>query len=346
MRLGLLAIGVMIVLCSRAQNSPFTFLPILPPDSTGHYRLLIGGHFHGASTNTSGFPAATVLANINAMNATGANVFLSTGDLFLEPDRDSLRYLDSFFSKLHLALFNAPGNHDLEGHAYHAAARMPVTLSMGADRIVLLDTERDDSRILGDQLEVLEQLAARTGGDQMKHVFIVSHRPIWAEEEPRYSKLFEGNTRSILGANYEKEVLPIIRRLARSTKVFWISGSMAGRAPASMFFQPHEPNITYIQCAVRDQLRDAVLVADVDPGGIRWSAMSLTGQEMAPVETYDAQWWSEHQGKGEEFHWRRIPYLIRKNLGYPAFWYGFGMAFILLIGSWRVVLLMRSGSAK
>ncbi|MEZ4739567.1 MAG: hypothetical protein R2818_09505 [Flavobacteriales bacterium] len=334
MRTGLLASCLFAVSLLDAQVSPYTEVPVSPPDSTGAYRLLIGGHFHGASSNRSGFPAATLLANLDTINAIDANVLLSTGDLFLIPDRDSARYARSLFSELKVALFNAPGNHDLEGKAYHRGAEMPVSISMGPDRILLVDTERNNSDIRGDQLEALEELATAAEGGGLRRVFIVSHRPIWSEEEPRYGDLFKNNTRSTSGCNYSKEVLPVLRRIAAHAEVFWISGSMAGRAPASIFFQPHEKNITYIQSAIRDELRDALLIADVDTEGVTWSTLSLTGLPMEPVEKYDADWWKAKQGEVPPFRWKLLPYLVKKNLSYPSFWYGFVIALcpLLLVG--------------
>jgi hypothetical protein len=113
------------------------------------------------------------------------------------------------------------------------------------------------------------------------------------------------------------------------SEVFWISGSMAGRAPASIFFQPHEKNITYIQTAIRDELRDALLIADVDTHGVRWSTISLSGEPVAAVGSHDVAWWQERQGVEAPFRWRLLPYLIKKNLSYPAFWYGFMIALVL-----------------
>lgn len=328
---------------ASAQVSPFNGLEVRPPDSTGAYRLLIGGHFHGASSNTSGFPAATLLARLGTINGTRANVLLSTGDLFLSPDRDSARFADAFFSKLEIPLFNAPGNHDLEGKAYEAGRRMPVLIPMGDDRIVLFDTERDDSRLKGDQLDLLAGLADTMDTGRIRRLFIVSHRPVWAEEDDRFAPLFEGNTRSLLGSNFRKEVLPLLQRMARTSDVYWISGSMAGGAPASIFFQPDGTNITYVQCAIRDRLQDALLIADVTPHGIEWAGLSLTGLPMEAVETYDAQWWKARQGVKEPFHWRRIPYLVRKNLSYPSFWYGCCTAGILALGLWWVLRRRKQG---
>jgi len=169
---------------------------------------------------------------------------------------------------------------------------------------------------------------AATG--QVERLFIVSHRPVWAEDEPRYAALFSGNTRSLTGCNFTGTVLPLLRNAATQAEVFWISGSMAGRAPASVFFQPHEKNITYIQCAVRDQLRDAMLMADVGPDGVEWSLRSLTGEHVEPVSTYNVAWWENRQGKREAFNWRRIPYLVRKNVTSPVFWYGAATMLVIL----------------
>lgn len=323
--------AAMLFQASIAQVSPYTGIEVLPPDSAGNYRLLISGHFHGSSTNGSGYPAATLLANIDALNATKANILLSTGDLFLRPDRDSARYVEAFFSKLRLPLFNAPGNHDLEGKAYSAASTMPLVIDMGRDRIILLDTERDNSDISGDQLQLIDGAEQDASNGVLDHLFIVSHRPIWAEREPRYGDLFHGNTRSLTGGNFKAYVLPELQRIAKHAEVYWISGSMAGGAPASIFFQQHEANITFIQSAIRDELRDAALIADVSREGITWTGMSLTGGSLEPVKTYDAAWWKAHQGKVEPFHWRRIPYLIKKVLITANYWYGCGTVLLLLL---------------
>lgn len=342
MRKPLLIVALVGPLLAQGQRSPYNGRAVLPPDSSGHYRLLIGGHFHGASTSTSGYPAGTVLAGIDAINASGANVLLSTGDLFLQPDRDSARYVASFFSKLQVPLFNAPGNHDLEGRSFRSP--MPQRIEMGTDRILLFDTERDDSDIKGDQLHLLTEVMEEAVAGSVRRIFIVTHRPVWAEEDERYGRLFSGNTRSLTGCNYTSEVLPMLRRAAAKAEVFWISGSMAGRAPASVFFQPHEPHITYIQSAVRDRLRDALLQVDVSAAGVQWSLLSLTGEPVQPVTHYDAEWWESQQGRPEAFHWRRIPYLIEKNITSAAFWYGAAFMALFLLLSFFIVRRYRRGA--
>ena len=305
-----------------AQPSPFNGRVVPPVDSSGHYRLVFSGHFHGASDNASGYPAATLLAGLELINGLGAHALVSTGDLFLNPDRDSARYRQAFFDRLHLPLFNAPGNHDKEGRAFGSVA-YPQRVELGKDVLLLLDTERDNSDITGDQLIALERLTGEVEAGLHRRVFIVSHRPVWAEDDAVYGPLFSGNTRSLTGCNYRRDVWPLLNRMATRSQVFWVSGSMAGGAPASVFFQPHAPNITFIQTAIRNELRDAVLVMDAWPDSLRWDLVSLTGQRTAPVESHDAAWWAAHRRSGAKpFQWRLLPYLVRTTVTHRAFPWG------------------------
>jgi hypothetical protein len=328
MRIFLLAL-MHVALQVHAQPSPFNGLEPLPADSAGRYRIVIGGHFHGASNNTSGFPAASLLANLDTINALGARLLLSTGDLFLDADGDLERFRSALFSRLHMPLYNAPGNHDVEGSAYlEHFGPTHGTIDLGPDRVILLDTERHNGNLRDEQLALLEKQVDAG----VRHLFIVSHRPVWSEDDPVYSPLFKGNTRSILPANYRKDVLPVLERIAAHSQVYWLSGSMSGRAPYSIFFQPHAPGITFIQSAIRDVPRDAVLIADVGEEGIQWWPLSLTGHPHPPVDQLGATQWADGMRSGREaFNWRLLPYLVRLTVTHRAFWWGAGAMLLLLL---------------
>lgn len=370
---------------ATAQRSPFNGMHVLPADSTGSYRIIIGGHFHGESSNRSGYPASTLLANIDSINALGANLFLSTGDLYMDAKRDSARYAQALFSKLRVPFFNAPGNHDrserasqpaaftisigylpeldtgghqvlrvgsdsLQGQApdtafvragrevfKRAKAFGPDSLLLGLGACVVFDLEASDGSLTEHHLQELNfWRSALTDTNYSKltgrRLLIISHRPIWSEDDERYSDLFKENTRSLAGNNFQKEVYPILEDIAKHAQVYWISGSLGGGAPSSIFFQQHAPNITYIQCAIRDEPRDALLIADVRPDSVHWSALSLTGQELLAPQAYDAAWWRAHARGSEPFNWRLLPYLARKTVSSPAFWWGaaFAVLFVFL----------------
>ncbi|MBK9276213.1 MAG: metallophosphoesterase [Flavobacteriales bacterium] len=344
-RAAILLIGVLLSAGPvHAQRSPFNGLEVLPADSSGHYRILIGGHFHGESTNRSGYPAATLLANLDTINSLGAHLFLSTGDLFMDPVKDLPRYQRALFSKLKMPFFNAPGNHDLSASAGKEADELKEIVTWQADRVLLLNTEREDGTISSD---VLDRLASLLEAEDLfipRHLFIISHRPIWAEDDPLYSDLFKENTRSTFGTNFRKDVYPLLEKIAQHAHVYWISGSLGGSAPSSIFFQPHAPDnlsrnggITFIQCAIRDEPRDALLIADVYPDTVKWSALSLTGQQLQAPETYDAAWWRSKRGKGEGFNWRLLPYRVKSTVLHRAFWWGAGLMLLLVVLVRRIV---------
>ena len=328
--------GVLLIVTSAlAQRSPFNGMHVLPADSSGRYRIIIGGHFHGESTNRSGYPASTLLANLDTINALGAHLFLSTGDLYMDARKDSARYAKALFSKLKVPFFNAPGNHDLLGPDSRDPLEFDLPFNPGResdtifyDRVLLLNTELEGGSITGDQLGRLGTLSDGIG---MRNLFVVAHRPVWAEDDPQYNGLFKDNTRSEFGTNYQKEVYPILERIARHAQVYWISGSLGGQAPSSIFFQQHAPNITYIQCAIRDEPRDALLIADVSPDSIGWSAFSLTGQQLMAPQAYDAAWWRGRVGKKEPFNWRLLPYLAKQIVLHKAFWWGAAFALLLVM---------------
>ncbi len=312
---------------AEAQRSPFNGLEVLPADSIGHYRILIGGHFHGESTNRSGYPAATLLANLDTINTLGVNLFLSTGDLFMDPVNDMPRYQRALFSKLKMPLFNAPGNHD---GGYDLVSRVEPFKMDSMDRFVVLNTEEKDGLLTDDDFTVLNWIDQE--GPSVRNLWILSHRPIWSEDDPNYSPLFKENTRSLTGTNFQKDVYPLLEKIAEHAHVYWISGSLGGSAPSSIFFQKHAKNITYIQCAIRDEPRDALLIADVYPDTVKWSSLSLTGQQLMAPEKYDAAWWREHAGVNEQgFKWRLLPLYVKNTMLRKEFWWGILAGILVLL---------------
>ncbi|MBK9195455.1 MAG: hypothetical protein IPO17_10815 [Flavobacteriales bacterium] len=330
---------------STAQSvvSPITKDTVQVVDSLSSYRFLVSGHWYGAGTSRSGFPASTVQGNIEKFNATGASFFLLTGDIFQNTKSDQARYAPALYDRLRMPLFNAVGNHDLDGGFYNGLFGSTWRQwDVRSDRFIILDTEEDDSSIKGEQLRMIEQAAADAEAGKLKHVFITSHRPIWAEGG-HYSFLFPGNTKSIAGCNYEAEVLPLLRRIVKHAEVFWMAGSMGGTAPASILFETPEPNLHYVMSAIRDETRDAVLLAEVSSDSVRWEAISLTGKHIEPVRTYTAEWWREHLANPEGFEWKLLPYHIKSTLLHRNFWIGVGAVSMLWLGFGILRLRRRSG---
>lgn len=311
-------------------------------DTSADLSFIVSGHFHGASTNISGFPASSIQANIDTLNALQPAFLMSLGDLFLDVnDTYIAHYRKSLFNKLKMPLFNSVGNHDLaNGNMYeNVFGKEYFTFTLHNTLIVVLNTEQDNGSIKGDQLDMLKQAIGSISGKGIKNVFIFSHRPIWAESMKKYEGLFEGNTRSLISSNFDADLKPLLNSIPKSVHTFWCSGSMGGTAPASFFYdKDDETNVVFMQTAIRDLPRDAVLKVDIKNGVVSFRGISFTGQQLNAIESYNMDYWRKTIAPEQKFNYRLIPYLALQMVLHLDFWIGFIGALLLVL---VITLLMR-----
>jgi hypothetical protein len=314
--------------------SPFNKRAI--QDTALDYSFIVSGHFHGRSESLSTFPAGTVLGNIDTLNALHPLFLMSLGDLFLNVnDIHVQHYQKSLFDKLKMPLFNSVGNHDLSnGNRYEKEyGKSFFSFIHNTELFIVLNTEVNDGDIKGEQLEMLKTAIADASRQAIRHIFIFSHRPVWSEGHPVYSKLFKDNTKSQIGLpNYKKEIQPLIEH--SSIPIYWISGSL-GDGPASFFYDKDPSGITFMQTAIRDLPRDAVLIVQVKAGNISFQGVSLTGEQLQPIENYNVDYWTKNIASEVTFNYRLLPYLTLQVITHSYFWIGLicgGLLILVLIG--------------
>lgn len=297
--------------------SPFTNKAIAIDDTTNNYCFLVSGHFHGASNNTTGFPAKTLLANIKAINESECSFIVSLGDLFLDVKNDIPNYTDTLFNRLQLPLFNAVGNHDISGTIYQEHfGNTFFSFQVGSHKFLILDTELDDGSITSKQMEFFQKEIAAC--DSCTALFIFTHRLIWAEDHPEMKNLFLDNTRSSSPGNFRKDILPQLKTLGKTCPVYLFGGSM-GNVPAPFFFhKERESNITYIATAIRDTPKDAMLKVHVNSGTVSFTALPLP---MSP-DYYSLDYYHPQEIKNKPFNWRLLPLYTKQAVSHRYFWYG------------------------
>lgn len=316
-----------------AQVSPFNQLKV--HDSLQNYSFIVSGHFHGQSTNQSTFPAATLLANIDTLNKLQTSFLMSLGDMFMDVDDVYLNhYKNALFNKINFPLFNAVGNHDISnGNRYEKEfGKSYFSFNIASELYIVLNTELNDGSIKGEQLSFLEDaLKEAEENKSIKNIFVFTHRPIWAERIDKYSKLFLENTHTAIGTNnFLEEVMPLLIPL-KGRNIIWMSGSMAG-GPASFFYDKNnETGITFIQTAIRDTPRDAVLVVNVKEGMVSFEGLSLTNQKLNSIESYDIDFWLKSSKPDSEFSYRLIPLYLKNTLLHRYFWYGVLFSFLFIL---------------
>lgn len=304
-------------------------------DSVSDYSFIVSGHFHGQSNNGSTFPAATVLSSIDTLNNIQPAFLMSLGDLFLDVDDVYLdHYKSSLFSKIKFPLFNTVGNHDISnGNRYEKEyGKTFFSFVFASELYIVLNTELNDGSIKGEQLAFLKSTLEAAQAAKIKNVFIFTHRPIWAERIDKYKNLFLENTRTAIGTNnFLEEIAPLLKPIAASKSVFWFSGSMGGGAASFFYDKNDEYKIVFIQTAIRDTPKDAMLKVNVNNGNIKLEGLSITSQQLNAIERYDVEFWLKDSKPTTEFSYRLLPLYLKSMLLHRYFWYGAGFTLLCFI---------------
>lgn len=303
------------------------------------YSFVVSGHFYGDGGNKSHFPVNTLLANLDWINGSNASMLVCLGDLFKDISNDIPNYETALFNKLEMPLVNSVGNHDLTGTIYQDNyGETAFSFTVNQDLHIVLDTERDNGDIQGEQLELLKTALEIVNQGTIHNVFIYTHRTIWKEAYPEMEGIFEDNTQSLSGTNFESDVLPILGDMGKKSTVYFFSGSL-GTAPASFFHHYDKANnVTIIATAIRGLPRDAVLQVMVNKmGEASFITKSFTGQELKPLNQYNIDFWQNEVG-AEPFNWKLIPYYIELMVTHRYFWYG---VFYALLGFFSLRFIAR-----
>jgi hypothetical protein len=325
---------------TKAQVSPFNKVGI---DSLGaNYSFLVSGHFYGGSDNKSGYPANTLLGNLDLINKTEADFFICLGDLFKDVQNDRRFYANSLFSKLRMPLFNAVGNHDFTGDIYQKNyGETFFSFEVGNDLHIILDTEKNNGDLNTEQLSLIKKAESLSIKGDLNHLFIYGHRTIWKESFSELNHLFNDNTQSISSSNFETEVLPILSTISKNSTVHFFSGSMGGAAPASFFYYQNE-QVNYIVTAIRALKRDAILKVNVVNKNISFETISLCGEELKQLESYNLDYWGKVDGS-EGFNWRLLPLYVKTMLTHYMFWLGVLISTLVMF---LVLLILKRRKTK
>lgn len=281
---------------------------------SSNYSFVVSGHFYGNQRNLSGYPASSVLGNIDLLTQ-NQSFIITLGDMFLDVKNDIPFYQKSFFSKVNIPIFNAVGNHDLTADIYQENfGKTFFSYRIGTTEYVILDTEMNDGSIKGEQLELLKTALSSNS----ENLLIFAHRPIWAESDSELSHLFKDNTHSLISNNYKSEVLPLLEQSNKN--IYFFGGSIGSAAPASFFYHKKQENITYVATAIRDFKRDAILEVKIDNNSISFNPISLNDQNLKTLEAYDLSFWGANKGK--TFNYRLLPLYVKQMLLGYQFWVG------------------------
>lgn len=236
----------------------------------------------------------TLIATLPRLRGSDFDFVMFLGDLVWQASPESFERLrDRLLSQFKVPVYNAVGNHDLGDPKLYKElfGRTYFQFTCGSAQVIVIDSELERGRIVGEQLEFMQQSIARAEvNSDIKQVFIFSHKLLWAEPEKRYDIVYRrmnDTTWHSPGVDFSSNILPLLSRLASKKDVFWGSGDLGVNDEFGLFldFDP-ETRITWFAAGLGNWPTDAALVVTVSPeSGIEFTPLSLTTGVAIPGHT-------------------------------------------------------------
>ena len=284
----------------EGMKSHFNGLVLDTDKEVEEFSFLLAGHMYG-SHNESIYPSASLLANIQLLNNSGAHFLVSLGDIVQQANELQIEVLKtSFLLKLNLPVFHTPGNHDFRSRYIEYFGNPFFSFRYGSSFFIFLNSEASRGKIEGEQLDFLiKDIEYCKKTREIQNIFIFSHRLLWAIENPPYSEII----RFVNGpgdhpkdaATISKVILPKLKSLV-DKNVYFAGGDVGCKWSLPLFYEKDpKSNITYIAVGVGDTEKDVVLQAHLSKSGkATFTPISLTTQKLYPVEYYSLDYWKSY----------------------------------------------------
>ncbi len=286
-------------------DSPFNGLKLKTDEQINSYSILVAGHLYGAPESDSLFPASSILAALDMINASDAVFFVCLGDIYRKADQiHILNFKKSFASQVNIPMFNSTGNHDIQDRLLYEKnfGKTYFDFVYGNSLFIFLDTELSKGEIKGTQLDYFQNLlGSYNSNPEVKNVFIFSHMLIWSKDKSDYQVVFENlnNRRGYASSNrnFKNDIKPYLVKSSLTNKaIYWLSGDIGVSWSHTLFYEKDsEYDITYIATGLGETVRDAIIKVDVDKNGkVKFKPISLTGQKLQPIEYYNSDYWRSY----------------------------------------------------
>ena len=270
----------------------------LSPDPNASLTILVGGHLYGTPDKPSVHPAATFLDDIPGLRDSGAGLFVSLGDLYWSL-RSGVDMTLRDLGRLRMPVFNTPGNHCKAGGDYEAKfGRGYGCVIAPRSLLVFLDTELDVWSVTGEQLAFFRRaVAAAEKDDRIRNVMFFGHRPLFASGQRRYGpfrRRINARSRKLVHSNYVRDLLPTVKRLAKTKHVKWFAGDIGTRPPNVFHDVDPKTKIHSYAVGLGNSPDDALLSLEIDAdGSIREKVVSLTSRPAPALSERGLEYWKQ-----------------------------------------------------
>ena len=251
------------------------------------FSFVSSGHIYGAANQSTPYPAATILTNLDLFE--GNLFFASLGDMYDVQNDNSINNLKkSFLNKINIPVFNAVGNHDIINvNGYKEAFNLNDTyfaFKYQNNLFIFLDTEKDNGKIIGDQRKFLENISNKSINTRT-NIFVFTHRFFWKSDEKNY--LFFRLKPSKITFNKENSITSMLKKIFINKKMFIYSGDLSQKQNLPAIYYKDDDNLIFIAIGNGDTVNDSLLQTNIDQNNnVTFDLVSLTGVKLKSLEEY------------------------------------------------------------
>lgn len=264
----------------------------------GAHKFLVAGHIYGNYKNEESiYPSSSFLANIDTINKYSSSFLVLLGDSYQKP---TIAYIEAFkasvIDKIDVPIYSVIGNHESVDRSVYAKIFGDTYFSFSycKNLYIFIDSEESEySHFSDDQLKFL-QTKLQTLQD-VKNVFIFSHKLIWASQENKYQPVW--NAMNVRGKQadygyYISNIRPLIDEIPKKNPVYFISGDIGLLSPETVFYDKND-HVSYIATGIGDRSDDNILAVSITAeNNVDIDVIPLAHESARDITSYGLSAWS------------------------------------------------------
>jgi hypothetical protein len=314
----------------------------LKDDDPKPYNFLVAGHIYGDARTKTVLPSASMLANIDSINALDANFMILLGDNYYKAEIIYIsNFIHFFLDKIKIPVFNAVGNHELIGSNLYIEYFKDTFFAFKymKDYFIILNTEGNDN-IISDQSMFLDNQTDIINNDMnIGNIFIFTHKLLWSVNSQRYKIVYNHLNNTVGYINQLKlknKIFDLIESI--DNNVYWFAGDIGDKKSLPLFYDCDSTGrIHYIATGIGDTKNDYMLKIGVNPDkkdNINFDVISLTRYPANKLKSYNLRFWKEYF-KEDTYSYistksQFLFFRIKNLVSHRYYWYG--MITIIVLG--------------
>lgn len=250
-------------------------------NDTSSYSFFVAGHTYGVfGVNNVGLHPPFKNKFNYIKDRSEIKMGFLTGDIVLSPSKLDWDEVDDDIDSLGMPVYLVAGNHEMDDRDLFESryGRTYSRFSYKEDLFIILDPNKDNWSIKGDQLQFLEN-TLDSFATNSQNIFVFFHQVLWSIGNNRYSYITTNSDEGLYTPiNFWTTIIPMFEEL--SNRVIMFSGDVGASWTTGFSYDIHK-NISFISSGMGGTRKDNFIVVNVDSNKqINYDLICLESKEL------------------------------------------------------------------